>query len=448
MTMRLKQGLTVRGLAALKPGEWANDLKPRGAGQLQARRLANGDLAFYYRYTKPDRIQDRISLGSGLELAGARTKADELSKRYQSGERDLRAVLEAEHREVERERRDAEERAEQKAARKHATLGALLTAYVAQMRREGKASARQVERALELNVRDAWPKLWATPAADVTDDDLMAVVAKLSDADKLRGASKLRSYLRAAYSAAARARHNPRALPALRELRISQNPAANMAPIDGAGTGTRDRALSVSELRAYWRRISALPNPDGALLRFHLLTGAQRLEQLARLEVMDFDSDNKSIRLRDSKGRRRAPRIHVVPLVQDAVAAMSAMRGDGAGRYLFSVTGGYAGASYAVAQHRLRSVVQTMVETGELEGGPFTLGDLRRTVETRLAAAGVTLEVRAQLQSHGLGGVQAKHYDRHDYINEKIEALETLYRILAKADAKVTLLRKGARRRG
>ena len=48
-----------------------------------------------------------------------------------------------------------------------------------------------------------------------------------------------------------------------------------------------------------------------------------------------------------------------------------------------------------------------MAEAGELEKGPFTAGDLRRTVETRLAAVGVSAEVRAQLQSHGLGGIQA-----------------------------------------
>jgi len=30
-----------------------------------------------------------------------------------------------------------------------------------------------------------------------------------------------------------------------------------------------------------------------------------------------------------------------------------------------------------------------------------------------LAAMGVSSDVRAQLQSHGLGGVQSRHYDRH-----------------------------------
>ncbi|WP_266158312.1 hypothetical protein [Dyella silvatica] len=46
------------------------------------------------------------------------------------------------------------------------------------------------------------------------------------------------------------------------------------------------------------------------------------------------------------------------------------------------------------------------------------LGDLRRTVETRVAAAKVPQEVRAQWQSHGLSGVQAGHDDRHLHLDE------------------------------
>ena len=49
--------------------------------------------------------------------------------------------------------------------------------------------------------------------------------------------------------------------------------------------------------------------------------------------------------------------------------------------------------------------------------------DLRRTAETHMAALGISSDVRAQIQSHGLGGIQARHYDRHDYMPEKQSAL-------------------------
>lgn len=448
-TKRKRQGLlTQRDVQTLKPGESASDPAARGAGRLQARRTASGSVVFYYRYTAPDGVRVRLPMGTfdlhgrgGLTLEEARRAAGELSRRYQAGERDLRAVLDAETREAERMRKAALEVSEAEAAKQQATLGALLNGYVKQLDRDGKASAKAVARAIRLHIETPWPKLWATPADDVTADDVLAVVAKVADCDKLREAAKLRAYLRAAYAAGIRARRDARALPALRELRITTNPARDLAPID-AGANRRERALSIAELRAYWKRIKALPDPSGALLRFHLLTGGQRIEQLSRLTTADFDSNRNMVRLRDGKGRRKVARLHDVPLLPAAVEAMNAMAPERVGDFLFTVTAGESGVAYSTLLLRLRDVVSAMSKAGELENGPFTAGDLRRTVETRLAALGVTLEVRAQLQSHGLGGVQARHYDRHDYMPEKLAALEQLHRLVTNSPATVTPIKR------
>lgn len=434
--------LTARTAETLQPGEWASvSLGGRGTGTLEARALKSGAVAYYFRTTTKTGQRTRVSIGTGIDFKVATAKATELSLRYQSGERDLRAALDAEQREQDRQQREARERAEADAVKQKATLGALLTAYSDQLEREGKPSARSVRKAVERNVCDAWPKLWNTPAANVSTDALVSIVAKPANAGKLREAAKLRSYLRAAYAAAVKARQKPDASPALRNLQVRVNPARDIATIDGA-SNTRDRALSVAELRAYWKRIHALPDPDGALLRFHLLTGGQRIEQLARVKLADFDVDTQSIRLRDGKGRRKTPRPHDVPLIPDAAEAMQGMQAGAAGPYLFTLTAGASGATHAAILHRLRGVVEAMQTADELEHGPFTIGDLRRTVETRLADAGVSADVRAHLQSHGLGGVQARHYDRHDYMREKRAALETLHRILTGHAASVTPIRK------
>ena len=431
----MKKGiLTQRALDAMKPGEWASEGAARGDGRLQARKLASGGIAYYYRYTGTTGERCRIPLGTGT-LADARKERDGFKARYQSGDRDLRDVLAAETASAVKAKAAAESADVAAKARARATLGVLLQAYVANMRKAGKASADAVEGCIHRHVRDALPRLWAKPAADVTADDLMEAVARLADADKLREAAKLRSYLRAAYAAGVRAKHNAKAIKALRELRLSHNPAVDLATIEVA-TQSRERALSVAELRHYWRRIAAIPGVDGALLRFHLLTGCQRVEQLSRLTQADVAGER--IRIRDTKGRRTQARIHDVPLLPEAAEALEAMEGGVYGPYVFTVTQGLQGASYGVMQNRVRDVCTAMQEAGELDGGTFTPGDLRRTVETRLAAAGVSLEIRAQLQSHGLGGVQAKHYDRHDYIAEKREALETLHRLATADRATVT----------
>lgn len=435
--------LTVRGIATMKAGTWAADPAARGAGRLQVRKLASGEAAFYYRYTAPDGERVRLPIGSGLTLADAREQAAQLSRRYQGGDRDLRAVIEAEHREEDRQRAAKVKEAAAAEARAAATLGALLSAYVDQLKRDGKDSARAVETAVTRHIEKAWPKLWATPAADVTMDDLLSVVARVADAGKLREAAKLRSYVRAAYAAAIRARQSAQGLAALRDLKITSNPARDLVTIEGASQ-SRERALSVAELRAYWRRIVALPGIPGALLRFHLLTGGQRVRQLGRLTVDDLDSDAQSVRIMDKKGRRKVARIHDVPLIDAAAEALRAMGHDQEPGYLFTLTAGSTPAGYESLRDHLVTVRTDMAEAGELEKGPFTVGDLRRTIETRLAAAGVTREDRSQLQSHGLGGVQNRHYDKHEYLSEKRAALETLYSVLVGTPAKVTSIRKKA----
>ena len=80
----------------------------------------------------------------------------------------------------------------------------------------------------------------------------------------------------------------------------------------------------------------------------------------------------------------------------------------------------------------------------------FELRDLRRTAETMLAGLKVPSDVRAQLLSHGLRGVQNRHYDRHDYAVEKKRALERwarhLTKLMAREKANVVVgLREGKR---
>ena len=102
----------------------------------------------------------------------------------------------------------------------------------------------------------------------------------------------------------------------------------------------------------------------------------------------------------------------------------------GNGPYLFTLTKGTTAAGISGMGDALDAVNEAMSKATELPGGRFTARDLRRTVETRLSAEGVSLEDRSHLQSHGLSGVQHRHYDKHKRINEARAALETLRRLL------------------
>lgn len=427
--------LTELGLKNLAEGTWKSDGGGRGAGTLIARKLSGGAVQFYYRYTGSDSKRKSLALGqwSGaggpMTLKEARSRAAELSARYVSGDKDLHDLLEIEAREQRQMIEAARREEEHRLAKKKATLGALLEAYSGQLLRDGKSSAKSVSAAFSRHIQRPWPRLWATPAEDITTDDLLDVVARVANDGKHNEARKLRSYLQSAYASAIRARQDARALPELRALKVSTNPARDLATIEGASS-PGERALSLTELTAYWNRIVNLPNPQGALLRFHLLTGAQRIAQLGRVTLADLDQDTRTIALKDGKGRRKTPRVHVVPLIPAAEEALTGMLEQRDGDFLVSGTCGRSGVSGSLFRSFLEPVVDAMEAAGELEKGRFTAADLRRTVETRLAAAGVDRDVRAQLQSHGLGHVQARHYDRYEYLDEKRSALERLHELL------------------
>ena len=88
--------------------------------------------------------------------------------------------------------------------------------------------------------------------------------------------------------------------------------------------------------------------------------------------------------------------------------------------------------------------------SADMKGLAFDARDIRRTCETLLAGMGVNRDIRAQLLSHGLSGVQDKHYDRHGYIEEKRTALERwegLLTEIAREEEKSNVVQMRRRRR-
>lgn len=427
--------LTPRELASLPVGKWLSDPSSAEGTALEARALATG-VKFYIRWRDPAGKVCRYVLGAfdaegvnGLTVAQARDKARDLGERVRSEGRDLRAMIEADtlrhRRELDAE--EARKRAAEEAATAGATrsLGIMVNAYVASLEARGAARWKDVRNACRLHLEQHHPDLWATPADNLIVEDLLIPVARLVGEGKARQAAMIRSHLQAAYNAAIRARTDASAPDALRKLKITTNPGRDLATVRGA-IRAKDRALSAEELRAYWRHLQALNDPHRSLLVAHLLLGGQRMEQLGRLTVDDWDRRQNTLTLRDSKGRRALPRLHVLPILPPVAAALAAMRRAPAGQYLWTLTQGKSGCSSLAAGDACERVCSAMMATGEaLER--FTLGDIRRTIETLLAGFGTPQEVRAQLQSHGLSGVQHRHYDRADYMEDKLQSLRLIW---------------------
>ena len=131
--------------------------------------------------------------------------------------------------------------------------------------------------------------------------------------------------------------------------------------------------------------------------------------------------------LYDAKGKKAEPTKYTTPITALMNADFEQLKISNPDGFLFSTTGG----TIAISQETLLRWAQDAV--GDTIGN-FQIKRIRSGVETLLASRGVGIEIRGRLQSHGVTGVQAKHYDGHDYIKEKAQALAILEFTLTQAD--------------
>jgi len=422
-----RRTLTAKAVEALREGKIFGTL-PGLPGSLMVR--ARGDMkTFFFRYRNTADGDRAILLGRydsrgkphGLRLVDAMHEARKFATQLQStpdlsGHRELEERRAVERRRDElRERRAADDR----------TLGRLCDVYAEHLQKQGKLAHKDVRNIFKLHVAG---ELRSTPAAKVHPTDITSAVRRLVEVGKARTAGKLRSYLSAAFSLALKAEADPTAPADALGFKVMSNPVSAVRAVNGVRA--RDRVLSNGELRFLMRRATALPEATADALALAILLGGQRPAQLLRATREDVQSDR--IVLRDPKGRRQVARVHVLPL-SDAAKAIVDRRmqiADELGTpYLFTSTG-KASLRLETLSEYIKRVSDDFVAQGQQGRGRrdavrgFQLRDIRRTCETELAALGVSRDVRAQLMSHGLGGVQQQHYDRHDYFAEKQRALD------------------------
>jgi integrase len=420
-------------LLALPAGAFVTIEKLEQGGSLQARRLSTGAVQFYWRYANEGRTHreplgpyDPISppkklepTSRGLSIAAARERCRQLSVKHTKlhgigGLKEAKAI----------ERRQYVADKEAAATRATHSLGKLLDDYVKHQATQGRISAREAKNLFDLHVLKAWPALAHTPASEINQDQVIDMLRRLTEQGKGRTSNKLRAYLRAAFQCAVDVRVTASIPVAFKAYAVQTNPAAQTRR-DGRFDGADKRPLSADELRTYWQLIEKLPGLRGRCLRMHLLTGGQRIEQLARLRWANVRAD--SITIHDTKGRPgRGPRAHTVPIIKAALRDLQAF--ERIGDHVFSTTKGVKPISGTTLSGWAAQAVGDAIEG-------FQLKRIRSGVETLLAANRISREIRGHVQSHGLTGIQARHYDGHDYMLEKREALELLAKELTATSA-------------
>ena len=347
----------------------------------------------------------RITIGdtSSWTLGDARTKACSFIAMMDSGRgrdpRELMAEAKASDNAIKEARVVAKK---QKELESKLTLRALCETYCEGLKIKGKTkSATDALSAFRVHIFEG--EFAELPAKEVTSRNISEIIRKVYESGKERTAGILRNYLVAAYNAARKAPFDPKALSMLIQFDITSNPAEIISTIP---IKRGERHLSADELKVYLSSLG--DSPTDLLLKVHLYSCGQRIAQLARVKATDYQPETKVLRLLDPKGKRSEPREHYLPLAPKASAIVESMKKGN--KRLFASDEKKAGA-------RVSEISKAMGKES------FDIGDLRRTCETMLAEMGISKEVRGQLLSHGIGGVQDAHYDRYSYMKEKHNAL-------------------------
>jgi integrase len=421
--------LTVPAIERLTcpPGREKAFLKDADVTGLKVRVTSAGAKSFVFQ-RKVGGTTMTLTIGpcSAWSIEQARDKAMEHRRTLSSGE-DPRELAEVR----------ANAKAQAKAAKEQAakfTFGALMADYANELERQGKTSHAKVRGIIKLHLTEGAPKLANTAAALVNAEQVADLLRGLSEAGKERTAGKLRSYCRAAFEMARTSKLNLLVPVHFKNYGVQHNPAAETVALKRLPD---KNPLMPVHLRQYWQAIEPLQGVRGAVLRLHLLTGGQRIEQLRQLVRTNVGEG--AITLLDAKGRTgRGARLHTIPLLPAAREALQTLLALNPGEFPLSVDGGSSPVSAkAIADWAKDAAAGVEWLPTDKPVGQFQAKRVRSGVETALASLRVSQEIRGHLLSHGVTGVQAASYDGHDYAPQKLEALEALHRFLTETTANV-----------
>ena len=183
----------------------------------------------------------------------------------------------------------------------------------------------------------------------------------------------------------------------------------------------RTRFLNLHEIRTLWTALASLPISDEVkdIVRLCLITG-QRVGEVAGLRRSELNLDTSMWLLPKDRTKNGLP--HLVPLT-DAALAIITPRMKGRGQLLFP--GRASGAAPVLSSAPNKALQRHMDRIGI---PPFTVHDLRRTVNTHMARLGIDAQARSRILNHVSGrkaSVTEAVYNSHSYDLEKRAALET-----------------------
>jgi integrase len=270
---------------------------------------------------------------------------------------------------------------------------------------------------LELHVLPRWGK---RPYVQIKRGDVIELIEELIKAGKPTLANRVQSLISTVFTFGLDA-----------EL-VEANPCHRLRKRGIERVGRR--VLSDDEIKLFWWGVVESPRSrrSGLGLRLALLTGARvsEIAGLCRAELERLGQPSRAAWIipgnRTKNGRDHL--IPLVPLARDVVLELLAGLEPSAEFLLPTRSrrrqGPLRGNSLTQAMDNFgRRLAGDAIVVRAWRAEPPTPHDLRRTVETRLAELRIPKEIRDRVLNHAPGDVGSKHYNLHDYADEKRDAL-------------------------
>jgi integrase len=305
------------------------------------------------------------------------------------------------------------------------TFANLAQRYLEEHSRRHKRSAGADERNLRLHVLPKWGRRDYTT---IGRGDVIELVERLIKAGTPVAANRVQALISSIFTFA------------LDAGLVTAHPAIRLRK-RGQET-VKTRVLSDDEIRLFWSRAVLPPVSPvlGLALRLILATGVRAGEAagMAHGEI-EPDHNGKPIAWLIPASRSKNGRAHYLPLsplASDIVDEAMGLAGNGAAFVFPSPSGDGAaitGKALASAMLRLTASLTKSADPGASTwtANPPTCHDLRRSVATRLGAAGVHNDDIAAVLNHVRGDVTSKHYNQYERVDEKRRALNRWAQILA-----------------
>lgn len=252
------------------------------------------------------------------------------------------------------------------------------------------------------------PRIGHKPISDITRADVEALLDEVKAKNTVATARETRKHLSRLFNFA----HG-------RDL-ITSNPMAGMRRKDLKYV-PGERVLSDDEIRAFWHATGEMGYPYGPAFRLLLLTGQRKREWL-HASWKEIDAEARVLTI--PAARHKSRRGHIVPLVDTVWEIVDKVPGKNG--YLFLGRTGEVASGGSKVEAKLRELMLTRLrkQDPEAELPEFTIHDLRRTCETRMAQLGVTEQVCEAVLGHAKPGLR-RTYNKYNFLDERRAALDT-----------------------